>query len=239
MHMQQRLSFLAAAFVAVLLCGCAGRSTAPREMSAAQSIVDQATAVVRKQLEGPNREAVEEMIRDAQGMLIIPAMGNVSFFFSVGGGNAIAMARTPDGWSGPAFLSKGTGGVGLQAGVTRTSGIIFYMSGDDLRYVLDTGVVFQGNANVTVVDSDVEFNRTAEFQETGDVVFVGDTTGLYAGVALNGGGLSDRTGLNAVYHGVEDGSPENVLYHVPTVPEGVRPLRDMLDKAEKDAGHLE
>ena len=145
------------------------------------------------------------------------------------------MARTDKGWAGPAFLSKGTAGLGVQAGVTKTSGLILYMNEEDVKYVLDTGAIFQGQAAITFLDKDYEGNRTPEFVETGDVVFIGDTTGLYAGIGVSGGGLTSRDALNAAYHGVVDGTPENILYKSATEPQGTRHLVDLLDMAESVA----
>lgn len=220
--------------LSIFLVGCAGKSTGStaRDVASAQGIVDLATETLRASMEGEGKTVVPELIAKAKGIMIIPGMGSVSFFFSVGGGNAVMMARTADGWTGPAFLSKGTGGLGMQAGVTRTSGIILYMDEADVRYVLETGAVVQGQAAITFLDADFEGNRTPEFFETGDVVFIGDTSGLYVGIGVSGGGMSDRVGLNAAYHGVTDGSAENILYALSTVPEGAQPLRDLLATAE-------
>lgn len=236
MHMQSRFFLMIIAVVlAVSLVGCAGKSSGPQEIEAGQAIVDAATATLRPYLEGDQRIPVSLLIARAKGILIIPGMGDVSFFFSVGGGNAVMMARTARGWTGPAFLSKGTGGIGVQAGVTRTSGMILYMNEEDVRYVLDTGAVMQAKASLTFLDKDYEANRTPEFFETGDVVFIGDTSGLYAGVGISGGGLSDRMSLNAAYHGVTDGSPENILYTKASAAEGARHLRDLLTMADSVA----
>ncbi len=224
-------------FSSFFLFGCAGKSssTVARNAAVGQELVDSAMAVLRSNLEGEKKDVLNSLIARAKGVMIIPAMGDVSFFFSLGGGSAVVMARTAHGWSGPAFLSKGTGGIGAQAGVTRMSGVILYMDAEDVRYVLETGGVFQGRAAITLLDEDYEGNRTPEFYETGDVVFIGETSGLFAGIGIRGGGLSNRDGLNAAYHDVKDGSPENVLYNTAEVPAGARHLCDLLDMAEAAA----
>ncbi len=235
MFMGRYFSFLAAVILlAFFLTGCAGKSkgNTARNVASAQEIVDSATDILRGYMEGEQKTTVSELIAQAKGIMIIPGMGNVSFFFSLGGGNALMMARAPGGWSGPVFLSKGTGGLGAQVGVTRTSGIILYMAEEDVRYVLETGAVLQGRAAITFLDADFEGNRTPEFAEAGEVVFIGDTSGLYAGVGISGGGLSDRESLNAAYHGVENGDPQNILFKTATMPEGAQHLRDLLDMAD-------
>lgn len=237
MLMERRLHHFSAlvvstVFLAVFLAGCAGKSNPSRDLDAAQSLVDSATQTLRDTLEGERKLEVSQLIARAKGVLVVPAMSNVSLIVSVGGGSGVMLARTGSGWNGPVFLSKGTGGLGMQAGLTKTTGIILYMAEEDVRYVLETGAVLQGRARVTFLDADYQGNQTPEFFEAGDVVFVGSTSGLYAGVGLQGGGLSDRPDLNAAYHGVKDGSPEQILFEKRDIPIGARHLVDLLDMAE-------
>lgn len=228
-------SVLLALLLLVFVAGCAAKHSSSRSESAGQEIVDSSVEELRSHLEGPQMKDVAAAISQAKGIMIVPGLGDVSFFFSVGGGNALLMAKTEKGWSGPAFLTKGAAGFGVQAGFTKTSGLIIYMHEDDMRYVVETGGIAQGQAAVTVLESDWA-TRTPSFAGSGDIVFVGDTSGLYAGVGVDAGGLSDRPSINAAYHGVEDGSPENVLYNTATIPEGARELRELLESAEEVAG---
>jgi lipid-binding SYLF domain-containing protein len=238
--MRQRVrlssSVLLAVLLSFLLAGCAGRSVNSGSEATAQGLVDSAEATLRAGLDGERGQTLRQLIAKARGAMIVPGMGSVSFIFSLGGGNGVLLARNGERWSGPVFLTKGTGGIGMQAGVTRVSGIILYMRDEDVRYVLETGALLQGRAAITFLDADFEGNRTPEFVETGDVIFVGDTAGLYAGIGVTTGGLSNRVGLNAAYHDVADGSPEHVLFETGTVPEGARALVELLDGATKKDG---
>ncbi|WP_285907851.1 lipid-binding SYLF domain-containing protein [Pseudodesulfovibrio pelocollis] len=222
--------------LSVALAACAGRgagggSNSTNAEATAQGLVDSAEHILQAGLDGERGQELRRLISQARGAMIVPGMGSVSFLFSLGGGNGLMLAQTDSGWTGPAFLTKGTGGLGMQAGVTRVSGIILYMRDEDVRYVLETGALLQGRAAITFLDADFEGNRTPEFVETGDVIFVGQTEGLYAGIGVSTGGLSNRTSLNAAYHRTADGSPEHVLYETGAVPEGARILIDMLERA--------
>jgi len=227
---------LAVILSAVLLAGCAGKTTRgeSQDASAAQALVDESTAVLSKSLETDEKGVLKGLISRAKGVMIIPAIGDVSFFFSVGGGNAIILANTDKGWTGPVFLSKGTAGFGFQAGISKQSGIMLYMHEDDVRYLLKTGAVLQGQARVTLLTSDYKGNETPEFYESGDVYFVGEQSGLYAGIALDGGGFSDRVSLNEAYTKEEGGGPLAILYEVGATPGGASQLREMLEQAGDD-----
>ena len=237
MYMSKYRHIFLVVLVLALLVGCSGKS--PRSSSVpstkAQGIVDDCTETFREQLEGEQGDELKRAVAQAQGVLILDGLGDVSFFFSVGGGTAVLFAKTNEGWTGPVFLGKATGGIGIQAGVTKTSGAMVYMSEEDVRYMLETGAVLQGRAAITFLNKDYEKNRTQEFYEEGDVIFIGENSGLYAGAGVRGGGLGNREQLNEDYHGVADGNPEEILYEKKSMPAGASHLRDLLEMAAAGA----
>jgi len=239
MHMVKRLHILTLILCLVLLsAGCGGKTTrgTANDMEAAQAIVDESLHVLERSLKDDANGSLAALISRAKGVMVIPAIGDVSFLFSLGGGNAVVLANTDGGWTGPVFLSKGTAGFGLQAGVSKQSGLMLFMHEDDVRYLLRTGAVLKGQARLTFLTTDYKANETPDFYESGDVIFVGERSGLYAGMAVNGGGFSDRTGLNEAYTGVEGGGPLTILYKEKSVPDGAKALRDALpDAAERGA----
>ena len=217
----------------LLLAGCAGKGTRGQtnDAASAQALVDEAAHVLSLSLDKDGKGVLKNLIARARGVMIIPAVGDVSFLFSLGGGNAVVMANTSKGWAGPVFLSKGSAGFGFQAGISKQSGVMLYMHEDDVLYLLRTGAVLKGQARATILGSDYRANETPEFYESGMVYFIGEQSGLYAGIAINGGGFSDRIALNEIYNGVEGGDPIAILYDAGSMPDGALLLRDMLDQA--------
>jgi len=123
-----------------------------------------------------------------------------------------------------------------QAGISTFSGMGVYTAEEDVRYLLKTGVVVQGNANILFLDENMEFDRTPNFASVGKTFFAGKREGLYRGMAVNGGGLSNQNSLNMAYHGVIEKNPEEILYTAASAPAGTAVLRDLLSgKAAADA----
>ena len=216
-----------------LLAGCGVKNGQGRASArgTAQARVDESTGLLADSLaEDPNGR-LHELLRQARGVMLIPAIGDIGFIFSVGTGNALMTARTDHGWTGPVFMSRTTVGWGLQAGVTKQSGLLLIMHEEDVRYILEKGGVLQGQARAVVLNRELEPNETDSFQQSGDIYFVGERTGLYAGIALDAGGFSNRTNLNEAFTGVVGGAPETILFDRKIRPHGAERLLEMLDAA--------
>lgn len=226
--------------VTLFMVGCAGRksggsSDAPRDAAAAQQVVDESTQVLESFLKEDKHGVLKDLISRAKGVMIYPSLVNASFFFSVGGGNAMLMVRDGDRWAGPAFFSKASGGYGLQAGVERIQGVMLFAAEEDVKYAIEKGALLEGSASAAIVSADLQVNRTPPFSQAGDIAFYAHSAGLYLGIAVNAGGLSDRTHYNAAYHGVKDGNPNAVLFGDESVPAGADAFVKLLEKAEHEA----
>lgn len=232
--MDKRHIFIWAVFVSLLLmAGCASKTTrgSEQDKAVAMELVDEAVQVLETSLEKDADGHLRQLLTDAKGVMVIPAMGDASLLVSFGGGNAVLLAKTDVGWTGPVFMSKGTVGYGLQAGVSKQRGLMVYMHEDDVRYLLSTGAVLQGDARLTFLTTNYQYNETPEFYESGDVFFVGERSGLYAGAGVDTGGFTDRVVLNEALTGVEGGGPRAILFEKKVQPEAARRLRELLTEA--------
>ncbi len=234
MPMNRRFSVSAVPLLALCLLsclvGCAGKRSgvSDQDRTKAHALVVQATQTLEASLKGDRGEALRQVVARARGVMIVLDMGSVGFLFSLDTGNGVLLARTDAGWTGPVFLTEASGGFGMQAGVTRMSGVFVYTDEADVRYMLESGGIFQGRAGVTVLNTNFKGKDTPKFVESGDVFFVGSTTGLYAGAGVHGGGLISRESLNRAYYGIADGDPEAILFKGASAPEDALALRDLL-----------
>ena len=221
-----------------LLPGCGGkRSTTPdQDAASAHALVATAHNTLESLLKGDRGDGLRKLLAMAEGVMIVPDMGSAGFLFSLDTGNGVLLARNGKSWAGPVFLTEASGGFGMLAGFKHVSGVFVYTSREDIRYVLESGGVFQGRGGITVFTSNLDFRDTPKFQEAGNVFFVGDTAGLYAGAGVHGGGLMNRDYLNKAYYGFGDGDPETILSKGFPAPEDGGRLRVLLgDAAEKGA----
>lgn len=217
----------------LLTAGCAARTTGvpERDAATARSMVADAEALLERHLADRNSDELKRLIRRAKGILLIPSAGEVGFLLSVGGGSGVLLANAGTGWTGPVFMTRGDVGWGWQAGAYAQSGIVLFMHEDDVRYVLETGFIFKGHARLVVFNADEEYGSSPEFRSDGDVYYVGSRSGLFAGVAFDTGGYSDRPALNEAFTGVAGGDPLTVLYGAKARPEGAARLREIIGSA--------
>ena len=216
-----------------LIAGCTARTTGipERDAATARAMVTDAEQLLERHLAGKGGHELERLIRRAKGMLLIPSAGEFGFLLTLGGGSGVLLANIDNGWTGPVFMTHGAVGWGWQAGGYSQSGIILFMHEDDVRYVMETGFIFKGHARLVMFAADEEFGQSPEFRSTGDIYFVGNRAGLFAGVAFDTGGYSDRPVLNEAFSGVAGGDPEAVLYEVKARPEGAARLRELIGSA--------
>ncbi|WP_272700038.1 lipid-binding SYLF domain-containing protein [Desulfovibrio sp. Fe33] len=230
--MSIRVSYIVSVLLLLALlagCGVTSAKNAATDRGTAQALVDESSGLLAQLLEDDKDGRLRRLLGEAKGVVILPAVGDVSFIFSLGGGNALLIARPGGEWTGPVFMSRTSVGMGFQAGVTKQSGLLVIMHEDDVRYILETGAVLRGQARIVALNAEYDVNETPEFYESGDIYFVGGRSGLYAGMALNTGGFSNRTGLNQAYSGVEGGAPDTILFEKKTRPHGAERLLELLD----------
>jgi lipid-binding SYLF domain-containing protein len=121
----QHPAALAAAAALWLMAGGAGAQTEPADTARAKSSsvklrtsaeqVTQALAVVQQLDDVPG---MRQLLRQAKGVLIVPAYGRAALGVGAQGGAGMLLLRRADGgWSGPAFYNLGALSAGLQAGV--------------------------------------------------------------------------------------------------------------------------
>ena len=197
------LKNLVAVVLLAALLGCAARThvpsrPAPETLAKAQDVTDKADQALADLLGRDEQGVFADLLAKAQGVMVFPELVNVGFFLAIGGGSGVAMARQGEQWSGPFFVTMRQGGYGVQAGLEKMTGVLLIMDRAVFEDVLENGSALRGQASATLLDA-TWLTRTPRFEPGGDVVFLSDGVGAFAGVAISGTDVGHRDTLNAAW----------------------------------------
>lgn len=195
--------------------------------------VESATEVLTSLSAIPERGIPPHLLRDAQGVAIIP--GVIKAGLVIGGchGRGIVLLRQPDGsWSNPVFITLTGGSIGWQIGVQSTDVVLVFKTRSSLnRIIQGKGKVTLG-ADIAVAAGPV--GRRAEAGTDGqlkaEIYSYSRSRGLFAGVSLEGAAMVVDCLADEAFYRIRDGRPADVLNFRGPVPLCVHNLRVALGR---------
>ena len=207
----------------------------PNRQEQQQRLVDRSTLAAQDVL-GWRQHGDQEQrfLSRAKGVVICPSIFRMSFFFGGSGGGCVLLARDGAGsWSAPAFYSMGSGSFGLQAGVQDAELMMFIMTRRGLTAIMDSHFKFGANASLTfaTLGTGVEGATTTALRA--DIVAVEKSSGLFAGISLQGSLLSPDSAGNRAYYGQPVGV-EDIAVAMRVNNPGADPLRAVLMRFGSD-----
>src|SRR4051794_25709989 len=104
--------------IALLISCWVGAVSPVSAQSPLDETVNSATHVLREIMAVPNKCIPESLLREAQGLAIVPGMVKGGFIVGVEHGKGVLTTRDEAGlWRAPVFITVTGGSVGAQAGV--------------------------------------------------------------------------------------------------------------------------
>ncbi len=185
----------------------------------------------------PKTGMPRKVLRNAQGIAIIPDMFKMSFIFGARFGRGVLVVRQPDGtWSNPVFIHLLGGSFGAQAGAQSTDLVLVFQSHKGLdRFLKGKGKLTLGvDAGVAAGPAGKRFEASTDAGLQAEILSYSNTQGIFAGVSAEGGTLQIDGKSNTLYYN-RPVSPGAILaINSPlTVPASTVSLQQLL--AEKTA----
>src|SRR5688572_4157342 len=218
------MKIIISVIAAALLSACATTLSTRDSM---QADIDQAAAIIERFEAMPDKAIPPSVIKAARGLAIL-TVTRAGFIGSARGGTGVVVARTEKGWSAPSAIGTGGVGVGFQAGVDITEFVI----------ILNTPAAVdafakQGNAtlggNLSVAAGPLGRAAEAGVGLQAATYSYSRSQGLFAGVSLEGTGISTRDDANAAYYGKPVSAAE-ILSGKVQPPAGAKNLMAALSK---------
>lgn len=183
--------------------------------------VDRAASTIQQIQSVPDRGIPRSIMRHAQGLAII-RMYKAAAGFSGRGGSGVVVARTQNGWSGPAFVSVGGAGWGPQIGVQATD-FVFVLNNRSAVDAFSRGANLTLGGDVSATAGPVGRNAEAGVTPIAAVYTYSQSKGLFLGASLEGAILASRPSADREFYG-RDVSPRAILNGWVKAPKAAVPL---------------
>ena len=187
------------------------------------SRIQNSQEVFNEIMKSPDKAIPQELLESAKCIAIIPGEVKAGFLFGARYGKGLAVCRTPQGWSAPAFLTVAGGSVGFQLGASSTDVVMIFRNKQGLTDLLSDK--FKIGADATAAAGPVGRHASAgtDLEMHAEILTYARSRGAFAGVSLDGAVVkADHSGDRALYG--PRTTREDILDGKSPVPKVAEPL---------------
>ncbi|MEX2126273.1 MAG: lipid-binding SYLF domain-containing protein [Woeseia sp.] len=171
-----------------------------------------ATDVIDQLLRIPEQSVPQALLSRAYAIAVIPNVVKIGFGLGARRGKGVLVVRQGNGtWSNPAFITLTGGSFGWQIGAQSTDIILVFKTQEGIDDISQGKLTLGADASIaagpvgrhTSVATDIEFQA--------EVFSYSRSRGLFAGVALEGAGVTMDRAANAAFYGSSTITPEQIF----------------------------
>jgi lipid-binding SYLF domain-containing protein len=211
------MSLRTSIYRAFLLAVLAFAPLAAHAQTDQQQIVDRARITVTDLSHDKAFGNARQLLHEARAVLIVPRLFKGGFIIGGEGGEGVLLARGQGGvWSDPAFYAIGSASLGFQAGLEQSEMILLVMTQRGLDALLRDQFKVGAQAGIAVANLGSGVEGAAN--PAPDIVVWSSSSGIYAGVALNGSIIKPQPTDNARYYGRPLTTNEIIYRHMGVAP---------------------
>ena len=180
--------------------------------------VADAADVLDQLLRIPEKTIPPSLLSHAYAVAVVPNVVKAAFGLGARRGKGIIVVRQDDSsWSNPAFITLTGGSVGWQIGAQSTDIILVFKTRKGVDGIANGKLTLGADASVaagpvgrhTAVATDILFKA--------EVVSYSRSRGLFAGIALEGAGVSMDRKANASFYSSSSMTPEKIFVSSPNI----------------------
>src|SRR5690606_13780874 len=171
-----------------------------------------ATDVIDQLLRIPEQSVPDVLLSRAYAIAVIPNVVKIGFGLGARRGKGVLVVRQDNGtWSNPAFVTLTGGSFGWQIGAQSTDIILVFKTREGVDNISKGKLTLGADASIaagpvgrhTGIATDIEFQA--------EVFSYSRSRGLFAGVALEGAGVTIDRSANAAFYGTAEITPEQIF----------------------------
>ena len=180
--------------------------------------VADAADVIDQLLRIPEKTIPPTLLSHAYAVAVVPNVVKAAFGFGARRGKGVLVIRQDDdSWSNPAFITLTGGSVGWQIGAQSTDIILVFKTRKGVDGIANGKLTLGADASVaagpvgrhTAIATDVLFKA--------EVVSYSRSRGLFAGIALEGAGVTMDRKANAAFYSSSSMTPEKIFVSSPNI----------------------
>jgi lipid-binding SYLF domain-containing protein len=194
--------FLALLAAALLAGNVHAASPGDEKIEASIEILDKTAGM-------PEQEIPPALLRNAEGLAIIPNVIKAGFVIGGSYGKGVLLVRDAQGrWSAPIFLRLAAGSFGWQAGAQSTDVVLVFKTRRSIEGLTRGTFTLGADAGVAAGPVGRRGEAATDVDLKAEILSYSRSRGLFAGVSLEGSKLDVDHKANAEYYGRNVGAED-------------------------------
>lgn len=182
-----------------------------------QRVAD-ASDVLDQLLRIPEKSIPPSLLARAYAVAVIPNVIKAGFVFGGRRGKGVIVVRQDnDTWSNPAFVTITGGSVGWQAGVNSTDIILVFKTRKGVTNISNGKLTLGADASIAAGPVGRQAAVATDIQFQAEVMSYSRSRGLFAGIALDGSGVTMDRKANAAFYGTAEMTPDDIFASSPNI----------------------
>lgn len=180
--------------------------------------VADATDVLDQLSRIPEKSIPPNLLSRAYAVAVVPNVMRAAFGLGARRGKGIIVVRQDDkSWSNPAFITLTGGSVGWQIGAESTDVILVFKTRKGVDGLANGKLTLGANASVAAGPLGRHTSVATDIKFKAEVYSYSRSRGLFAGIALEGAGLTMDRKSNASFYGSTNLTPEKIFVSSPNI----------------------
>lgn len=180
--------------------------------------VADAADVLDQLLRIPETAVPPSLLARAYAVAVIPDVVKAGFVLGARRGKGVLVVRQDDNsWSNPVFVTLTGGSFGWQAGVQSTDVILVFKTRKGVADITNGKFTLGADASVAAGPLGRNAGIATDIEFEAEVVSYSRSRGLFAGVALDGSGLTMDRKANAAFYSSASMTPEKIFSSSPNI----------------------
>jgi len=197
-----------------VLIATASAAAATREEKRVADSAD----VLDQLLRIPEQTIPPSLLSRAYAVAIVPNVVKVGFGVGARRGKGILVVRQDDNsWSNPAFIALTGGSLGWQIGAQSTDVILVFKTRKGVDGIANGKLTLGADASIAAGPVGRHTSAATDLRFQAEVVSYSRSRGLFAGVALEGSGVTMDRKANAAFYSDSAMTPERIFASSPNI----------------------